>query len=172
MLTIAIFLIFPLCMAYAAATDILSMTIANLVSIVLLATFLLVAPFTGAEWSVLALHLGAGAILLIAGMALFAFGVMGGGDVKLLASTAVWIGLNLQLVEYLVNSAVLGGILTVAIIIYRKSPFAGRYANNTFLRHFGDESAGVPYGIALAIGGLIAYPDTVLGAWMIERLQF
>lgn len=172
MLAIVILLVFPLCMAYAAATDILSMTIANVVSITLVVTFFVLAPFTGMELATLGWHLAAGAILLVAGMALFALRAMGGGDAKLASATAVWIGLNANLMGYLVNAAVLGGVLTIAILVYRKSPFAARYADNMFLRHFGDERAGVPYGIALAAAGLMAFPDTPLAGWAIERLQF
>ena len=91
---------------------------------------------------------------------LFALGGMGGGDAKLLAATAIWMGLNIHLVEYLVASTFIGGLLTIAILVYRKSPLSAYTSHNFFLRHFADEATGVPYGIALGIGGLLTYPDS------------
>ncbi len=40
-----------------------------------------------------------------------------------------------------------------------------------FLRHFADRKAGIPYGLALGLGGLITYPDSPLVLWAIERLS-
>jgi prepilin peptidase CpaA len=39
-----------------------------------------------------------------------------------------------------------------------------------FLRHFANEDAGIPYGIALGAGGLLLYPQSALMAWALERL--
>jgi prepilin peptidase CpaA len=101
---------------------------------------------------------------------LFALGGMGGGDAKLLAGTAVWMGFNPHLVEYLVISTFIGGLLTLAILLYRKSPLATYTSHNPFLRHFADDTTGVPYGIALGIGGLLTYPDSPLMVWALARL--
>ena len=146
------------------------MTIANRVPLVLLATFAIVAPLTGMDWTSFGLHFAAGALVLAVTFGLFALGGMGGGDAKLLASSAVWMGLNNYLVGYLVMSAFIGGLLTVAILAYRKSPLAIYTGHSRFLRHFADDSAGVPYGIALGIGGLITFPDSPLVVWALERL--
>ncbi|HEU4986579.1 MAG TPA: peptidase, partial [Rhizobiaceae bacterium] len=47
MLEAAILVIFPFCMVFAAVSDLLSMTIANRVSIILMAAFAAVAPMSG-----------------------------------------------------------------------------------------------------------------------------
>ena len=39
-----------------------------------------------------------------------------------------------------------------------------------FLRNFADAQAGIPYGIALGIGGLLTYPESPLMVWALERL--
>jgi prepilin peptidase CpaA len=134
MLEALIFVVFPFCMVFAAVSDMLSMTIANRVS-------------------------------------LFALGGMGGGDAKLMAATAVWMGFDIALVQYLVVAAVVGGLLTLAILMFRSSMLAPITKANMFLRHFADEKTGVPYGIALGIGGLIVYPQTPLMIWALERLS-
>ena len=91
---------------------------------------------------------------------MFALNWIGGGDAKLIAATSLWMGFNVHLAEYLVTSTVLGGILTLAILSYRGSVLAAYTGHNRFLRHLSDKSVGIPYGIALAIGALMIYPET------------
>lgn len=170
MIEAVIFVVFPFCMLYAAISDLLSMTIANRVPVLLLVTFALIAPLTGMDWASYGWHFAAGALVLAVTFGLFALGGMGGGDAKLLAATAVWMGLNPNLIGYLVTSAFIGGLLTLAILVYRKSPLAVYTGRSRFLRHFADESVGVPYGIALGLGGLITFPDSPLMLWALERL--
>ena len=170
MLEAVIFVIFPFCMLFAAISDTLSMTIANRVPVLLVATFGLVAPLTGMDWATYGWHFAAGALVLVTTFGLFALGGMGGGDAKLLAATALWMGLNINLVGYLVTSSVIGGLLTVAILAYRKSPLAMYTGHSRFLRNFADESVGIPYGVALGAGGLITFPDSPLMVWALHRL--
>jgi prepilin peptidase CpaA len=170
MVEAAIFVIFPFCMVYAALSDMVSMTIANRVSVILVLAFAVLAPFTGMEWSAYAWHFAAGGIVLAGAFGLFAIGAMGGGDAKLLAATAVWMGFDHQLMAYLLVSTILGGMLTLALVIYRNSPlsfFTGRIG---LLRHFADQKAGIPYGVALGIGGLMSYPASPLMLWATSRL--
>ena len=127
MLEALIFVVFPFCMLFAAISDMLSMTIANRVSVLLVVVFALVAPLTGMDWAAYGWHFAAGALVLAVTFGLFAMGGMGGGDAKLLAATAVWMGFNIHLVEYLVVSTFIGGLLTLAILLYRKSPLAVYY---------------------------------------------
>lgn len=171
MLEALIFVVFPFCMLFAAISDTLSMTIANRVPLLLLGAFLVAAPLTGMGWDAFGWHLAAGALVLMVTFGLFALGGMGGGDAKLLAATAVWMGFDICLVQYLVVSAFLGGLLTLAILAYRSSSLAVFTSRNLFLRHFANDSAGIPYGIALGIGGLLTYPQSPLMLWALQRLS-
>lgn len=168
MLEMLIFVVFPFCMVFAALSDLLWMTIANWVSLLLVAVFALVAPLTGMDWTAYGWHFAAGAVVLAVTFALFVAGAMGGGDAKLLSATAVWMGFNLQLLDYLTVTALAGGILTLAIIVYRRSALATRAGDNLFLRHLAG-ARGVPYGIALGLGGLVAFPGSPLMVWALER---
>jgi prepilin peptidase CpaA len=170
MLEALIFVVFPFCMVFAAVSDTLSMTIANRVPLLLLAVFTVVAPLTGMDWAAYGWHFAAGAVVLLVTFGMFAVGGMGGGDAKLITATAVWLGFNIHLIEYLVASAFLGGVLTFAILFYRGSVLATFTGRNMFLRNFADGHGGVPYGIALGIGGLITYPASPLMVWALERL--
>lgn len=169
MLEAVIFVVFPFCMAFAAISDMLSMTIANRVSLLLVGVFAVVAPMTGMDWATYGGHFAAGAVVLVVTFGLFALGGMGGGDAKLMTATAVWMGFGINLVGYLVTSAFLGGLLTVAILSYRGSALAVYTGGNIFLRNLADKSRGIPYGIALGIGGLLTYPSTPMMEWALAQ---
>lgn len=170
MLQAAIFVVFPFCMAFAAISDLVSMTIANRISIGLVLAFVLLAPLTGMAWPAIGMHLAAGGVLLGVTFVLFAIGAMGGGDAKLISASAVWFGFSVGLVNYLVLSALAGGVLTIALIVFRKSNLSILVGSNVLLRHVADQKAGVPYGIALGIGGLLAYSQSPLMQWALARL--
>jgi prepilin peptidase CpaA len=170
MLEAAILIVFPFAMANAATSDMLTMTIANRVSIVLIASFALLAPFTGMAWSVYAMHFVAMATVLAVCFGLFAIGVMGGGDAKLMASTSLWIGFNIHLLEYLVIGSFIGGILTLLILRFRGSSMVVYGGHIEFLRKMGEPKGKIPYGIALGLAGLFIFPETSLAQWVIERI--
>jgi prepilin peptidase CpaA len=171
MIEAAILVLFPFAMVFAAISDLLSMTIANRVSVLLVAGFAIIAPLTGMPWPDVGMHLLTGFVLLLFTFAMFTAGAMGGGDAKLIAATGVWMGAAQILAQYLIVSTLIGGLLTLAILSYRKSPlpaYAGRFE---FLRRMGNKDEGIPYGIALGIGGLICYPDSVLMTWALASLS-
>lgn len=170
MLAASIFVIFPFCMLFAAVSDMISMTIANRVSVILIAAFAIIAPLTGMDWATYGWHFAAGGTVLAVTFTVFAIGGMGGGDAKLLTATAVWMGFNITLLQYLVLGAMLGGALTLLILLFRNSPMAAYSSSNVFLRHFADEKAGIPYGVALGVAGLMTYPETELVRWALAQI--
>lgn len=170
MIEALILVIFPFCMVYAAVSDMITMTIANRVSVLLVATFLIVAPLTGMPLVAIGLHVLAAIAVLAVTFALFALGTMGGGDAKLLAATALWMGFGMPLAEYAVLGAVCGGLLTLAILVYRNSPISDVTGNFLLLRKFADRRVGIPYGVALGAAGLMVFPGSPLGAWAMQAL--
>ena len=111
------------------------------------------------------------ALALSVTFAMFAIGGMGGGDAKLIAASSLWMGFSLNLLVYLIASTMIGGVLTLLILSYRNSPLADLTGRNMFLRHFADRKAGIPYGLALGLGGLMTYPDSPLVQWAIEQIS-
>src|SRR2546423_13025926 len=91
-LDIARLLLFPALMAFAAATDLFTMTISNRVSLALGGGFLTLALMSGmGSYDILA-HLGAGAAVLVVAFGCFLVGWGGGGDAKIAAGGAGWVG--------------------------------------------------------------------------------
>jgi prepilin peptidase CpaA len=158
-LDIARLLLFPALMAFAAASDLFTMTISNRVSLALVAGFLLLALFGGmAPFEILS-HVGAGAAVLAVAFACFAMGWVGGGDAKVAASAALWFGFA-HLMNYLVYASLFGGALTLLLLQFRQWPLPYPLAGQAWLLKLHAKDSGIPYGIALAIGALMVYPET------------
>jgi len=163
MLTEAIRLtLFPAMMAFAASSDLLTMTIANRVSLVLIGGFALLAVLSGLSGPELLSHVGAAAAVLAVAFVCFACGWIGGGDAKLAAATALWLGLS-HLFDYLVYASILGGALTLLIVQFRTLPLPHVLVGKEWAERLHRQGGGVPYGIALAAAALLVYPQT---EWM------
>src|SRR5258708_31542537 len=108
-LDIARLLLFPALMAFAAASDLFTMTISNRVSLTLAAGFLALALLSGLGFYDILSHVGAGFTVLTVAFACFAMGWVGGGDAKVSAAAALWFGVC-QLLIYVVLALVFGGV--------------------------------------------------------------
>jgi prepilin peptidase CpaA len=161
----ALLLVFPALMAYAAASDLLTMTIPNRLSLALVAAFAIFAVASGLAWQAALLHLAAGAAVLAVCFVLFALGWIGGGDAKLAAASALWLGFD-TLIEYFFVASVAGGVLTLAILALRKLPLPVMAPGWGWLSRLHHPKTGVPYGIALSAAALMVYPHTAIFAAM------
>jgi prepilin peptidase CpaA len=158
-LDIARLMLFPALMAFAAASDLFTMTISNRVSLALAAGFLALALASGMGFYDILSHLGAGATVLTVAFGCFAMGWIGGGDAKVAASAALWFGFG-HLLTYLVYASLFGGALTLLLLQFRQWPLPYALAGQTWLLRLHAKDSGIPYGIALAIGALMIYPET------------
>ncbi len=155
-------LLFPALMAFAASSDLLTMTISNRLSLALAGGFFLLTAVTGMDFAAIGMHLAAAALVLVVAFAMFTQGWIGGGDAKLVAATALWFGFG-HLLDYLIYASLLGGVLTILLIQFRLLPLPGLLARQQWIMRLHDKAGGVPYGIALAAAALIVYPNT---GWM------
>jgi prepilin peptidase CpaA len=158
-LDIARLLLFPALMAFAAASDLFTMTISNRVSLALVAGFLVLAPLGGMGLYDMLSHIGAGAAVLTVAFGCFAMGWVGGGDAKVAAGVALWFGFE-HILNYLLLASLFGGALTILLLQFRQWPLPYPLAGQAWLSRLHDKQTGIPYGIALAIGALMVYPET------------
>jgi prepilin peptidase CpaA len=138
------------------------MTISNRVALALVAGFFALAFASGMSPADMLTHSGAALAVLAVTFTLFACGWIGGGDAKLAAATALWLGFD-HLVAYLLYASILGGALTLLVIQFRGLPLPAALLGQDWVERLHRRNAGVPYGIALAAAALLIYPDT---AWM------
>jgi prepilin peptidase CpaA len=154
-------LLFPAAMALAASSDLLTMRISNKLVLFLVASFCVLAIAINLPLQQFAMHVACALVVLAAGFAFFALRWVGGGDAKLAAATTLWLGFGLTL-PYLVYAALLGGALTLAILALRRMPLTPFLARYRWLERLHDSKTGVPYGIALAVAGLLTYSNSAI----------
>jgi prepilin peptidase CpaA len=160
--TLSIFIL-PALMIFAAVSDCASLRIPNWLTGLTAVAFFPMAWATGMPLMEVAWHLLAGFILFFAGYALFALRLFGGGDAKLMAAAGLWFGTSDSL-NFLIMTAIAGGIL--ALIVAAWSAFSLNWeisgSNRTLplRQRLGQWAPKVPYGIALAVGAILAFPGT------------
>lgn len=142
---------------YGAWSDARALRIPNWVSLALLSLFYPTALVAGIGLEAIAWHTGAGAVVLLVGFILFALGLFGGGDAKLMAAVALWVGWRDVLV-FAFAMVLVGGVLSVLVVLLRKGlgmwpDWLVKSAHGLFT-----PNKAVPYGIAIAAGALIMVP--------------
>lgn len=143
---------------YGAWSDARTLRIPNTVSLALLAAFVPAAVAAGIGLEAIAWHLGAGVLVLAIGFVLFALGLFGGGDAKLMAAAALWVGWGETLLFFAFAVLLVGGVLSLLVIALRKG--LGLWPDWLVAKAEGlfTPNKAVPYGIAIAAGALISLP--------------
>jgi prepilin peptidase CpaA len=159
--------LFPTIVVYSAVSDLLRMTISNRVTGALALGFFVMALVTQMPLPVIGSHVGAGALVLAVTFCCFALGWMGGGDAKIAAATALWLGFE-HLFSYVAVASVFGGILTIALLKARTLPLPDFAARQPWILRLHSPETGIPYGIALAAAALMVYPET---GWLSGTLR-
>ena len=159
MLTFIAYGVYALALAAAGTSDLVRYQIPNGLSIALLLAFALLAVSLPLPSTVS--HLLAGLTVFGVTSLLFAAGICGGGDVKLLGATALWMGWS-NLPGFLLLMALIGGALALSLVLARRIARSemvvatGARPRRLFTKH-----AGVPYGVAIALAGLSMLPRLV-----------
>ena len=110
---------FPAAMALAASMDVVTMTIPNRVCAALAIGYFVLALAVGLPAQTILVNLSCGAAVLAVMFAMFALGWIGGGDAKLAAAIALWLGWG-ALLDYSLSAAIYGGALTIVILLGRR----------------------------------------------------
>jgi prepilin peptidase CpaA len=152
-----LFFVLPALLAAACFSDLFSMRISNKLCLSVFAIFCIFAVMASIAPSVVMWHVFAGLCALVVSFSLFALGAIGGGDAKFVAAVAVWMGFS-QLVEFLAIASILGGALTLAILVFRKYPLPPRLVGIQWISRLHDQKSGIPYGIALGIAAIMMLP--------------
>jgi prepilin peptidase CpaA len=154
---IAVVLAFAALLLWAAGEDIHRLTISNWVSLAIVGLYpiyVLSSPVPVAwPWS-----LAIAGMTLAAGFVLFALHMIGGGDVKLLSATALWAG-PAFFAGFIMLTAIAGGVVGLAILLLRRRRMAPAANDGTQAA----QPAVMPYGVAIAAGGLMVALTLVKG---------
>jgi len=155
--------VFPALMALAASMDLLTMTIPNRIPAALAFGYLVSAAALGLPPQAVLFDLSCGLAILVLTFVMFSLRWIGGGDAKLAAATALWMGWS-SVLDYGVAAAICGGLLTLGLLAARERTLPAMLARHAWIARLHDRGAGVPYGIALAAAGLVQFPHTQIWA--------
>lgn len=99
-------------------------------------------------WPGAAIQIGVAGVVFALFVGAFALGMMGGGDVKLIGALALWLP-PFATLSMLIAMSLVGGVLTLVMLIEAKMRRTGR-------------AIEVPYGVAIAIAGLLAIREPII----------
>lgn len=155
MILSAFFMVYVGCICHAMWTDAARMKISNWVSITLFGSF---AAFAIIHFQIntIVMHISVASAVFLVGFVCYVFHGMGGGDVKFLTTTSVWMGPG-KVLQFLFDVAILGGLLAlVALLVHHV--IAPRLCNpksqlvRTIMQR--SRSGRIPYGIPIGCAAL------------------
>ncbi|MET4683954.1 A24 family peptidase [Brevundimonas faecalis] len=153
--------VMPVLVILAGVHDLATMKIPNWISGLLVLGFFPAALAAGLPLSAVLTCVAVGVGALLGGMGMFALNWLGGGDAKLLAAVSLWLGLS-GVTPFILFTAVAGGGLCLFLLSAR--PHLHVLAGNgpAWIARLMQPKGDVPYGVAIAVGALIAYPASPL----------
>lgn len=154
--------VFAFTMVQAGISDLTTMKIRNALVLLFLLAFAVLAPLAGFTIAEIGWSVAAAAGVLACTFIFFALGWMGGGDAKFAAVTVLWLGADHTAI-YLVYAALFGGVLTLGLMLLRKSILTAWLGDSAWMARLLSPQSGIPYGIAMALAGLLVFPQT---RWM------
>ena len=160
--SIAASLGFTAAVLWAAVADLVTMKIRNELGLVLLASYVILAPLSGLGWANIGWSIAVAAGVLAGMFVLFGFGWIGGGDAKFAAVIALWLGADHALF-YVLYTALFGGILTILLLQFRLRVLPAQCLTVPWLMRLHAPETGVPYGVAIAAAALFIFPEAY---WM------
>ena len=155
-MSVIIGLVFPLSLIAGAISDLVRYEIPNSLPVIMLAGYLAYAFTSGANLSLIGMNLAVGLAVLLAGAALFRYGLLGGGDIKLIAAAAPWVGWS-ELPWFLLWVALWGGVLAVFALVARRWASGKSLSGPLWWRRLCSIDSGIPYGVAICAGGLFTF---------------
>ncbi len=159
-------ILLPMTMIVAAASDVTSFRIPNWLTGFIALSFVPMAYAAGMPLEEFGWHLLVGVILFFVGYGLFALRIFGGGDSKLMAAAGLWLGAN-QTPAFLVLTGLAGGVLAVVILLLVCFQIQIGSSETGFRNAIQKLTPKVPYGFALAVGAILAFP----GSWWMSHVS-
>ncbi|WP_170294708.1 A24 family peptidase [Roseospira navarrensis] len=158
------FTVVALCLA-AAIQDLLSREIANGFSVAIVVLFLAMALIGPYSLAAVTAVIGPALLVFAVTACLFWLGLFGGGDVKLVSATSLWITPG-HLLAFLLCVLLVGGVLALVFLLRLKVAPKMR-GKQGFARHFFTEDQeslnSIPYGLAIAVGVLAMWRIGAMG---------
>ncbi|MGR3593974.1 MAG: A24 family peptidase [Limimaricola soesokkakensis] len=150
---------YPAIMVLAGLGDLKTMKIPNRLVMLLLGGYIVLVPLSGLALQEIALSAATAIVVFLAGFGAFACRWMGGGDVKLMAVTALWLGAPL-VPSFVIYMALIGALLTGAFLVFRACPLPAGWRGRDWISRLHNRETGIPYGLAIAVAGIVVFLET------------
>jgi len=159
-------LFLALCM-FAAFHDVNSLTIPNWLNLTIAGLFVPAALASGLPLEILGGHVLAGALAFVIAVGLYAFRIFGGGDAKMIPAVMLWMGPGAAF-SFVFTMALIGGACALILLAGKRSIPVEVIPG--FMRAAFEPNGGVPYGVAIAAGAIVAGSASPLLAAFYESL--
>ncbi|MGX1746261.1 MULTISPECIES: A24 family peptidase [unclassified Brevundimonas] len=153
--------ILPALAIIAALYDLTTMKIPNWISGLLILGFFPAALIFGLSLDIVVISSGVAIAALLMGAGMFALNWIGGGDAKLMAASILWMGLSGSL-PFLLYTALAGGGFCILLMTARRHLQVFAVTGPGWITRLMQPKGDIPYGVAIAIGALLAYPSSPL----------
>jgi prepilin peptidase CpaA len=150
---------FTFAMIFAALQDAATLTISNRLVLLIAGAYVVFAPLAGFGIVEMGLAFGTGALVLALTFTLFAFGMIGGGDAKFAAATALWLGPEATL-AFLIYTMLIGGALALAMLTFRAAPLPATFCGWSWVSRLQSPGQGIPYALAMSPAAILVIPTT------------
>jgi prepilin peptidase CpaA len=165
-----IFFSLPIIIALSAMTDVYNYIIPNKFNLFLIFSFYVFALLNPEfSYNDILSHSLAACLVLSIVFLLFSFGIIGGGDAKLIAASSLWFGFN-DLGKYVIFIVLFGGIISLFFLAWRKTKPLAFYDKFIPLKRmfYGPEcqqnkvlkKRSIPYATAIMIGFFVTLPNS------------
>lgn len=154
-------ILFPALCLLGGLHDLTTMQIPNWVAMALTGAFFLVALLLGLPLAVIGASAALAFVALLVGMGMFAMNWIGGGDAKLMAAALLWLGASGALPFILYTALVGGGFCLLLMTARSHLPLFAQTGPGWVMRLM-QPKGDIPYGVAIAVGALLAYPSSPL----------
>ncbi|MFO0993548.1 MAG: prepilin peptidase [Hyphomicrobiales bacterium] len=151
-------LVFPALLILAGIFDFLTLKIPNWLTAGIAILFFPATLIMGLQFSDYPAHLASALIMLGVGFGFYAAGLFGAGDAKLMAAAALWFGWPASM-PFVVYTVLAGGVLSLALLTWSLVKVDQEIRGHSWVEHFKRFKPNVPYGVAIAAGAIIAYPQ-------------
>ena len=161
LLILALLGVMPALVIVGGLNDLTTMKIPNWISGALVLAFFPAALAVGLPLTAVAIHVGVAVVALLVGAGMFALRWIGGGDAKLMAAACLWLGLEGSGM-FLLWTGVVGGVFCLALLFARFHARPYLLGAPGWVVQLMEPKGDIPYGVAIAAGALLAWPDSPL----------
>lgn len=161
LLILALLGVMPALVIVGGLNDLTTMKIPNWISGLLILTFFPAAFAVGLPLIDVAVHLGVATLALFVGAGMFALRWIGGGDAKLMAAACLWLGVQGSGM-FLLWTGVMGGAFCLALLFARFHARPYLAGAPGWIARLMEPRGDIPYGVAIAAGALMAWPESPL----------